>query len=84
MLQSPTWMPVNSTSPITFNLGGGAWSFGLGAGATADLQLPDRPIDLLNSNITMRNQSATNTMMLGAVSTSTGGAKTLPTPPARL
>ena len=67
----------NSTSPITFNLGGGGWSFGLGAGATGDLLLPDRPIDLLNSNATMRNQSATNIMLLGPVSTSTSGAKTL-------
>ena len=68
---------ADSTSPITFNLGGGGWSVSYGAGATAPLSVPNRPIDLRNSNATIRNQSGSQTMTLGAVSTTTSGGKTL-------
>jgi len=68
---------ADSTSPITFNLGGGGWTVSYGTGATAPLSVPNRPIDLRNSNATIRNQNGTFTMTLGAVSTSTSGAKTL-------
>jgi autotransporter-associated beta strand protein len=68
---------ADSSNPITFNLGGGGWTVSYGNGATAPLAVPNRPIDLRNSNATIRNQSGTQTMTLGAVSTTTSGAKTL-------
>jgi autotransporter-associated beta strand protein len=67
---------ADSSNPITSNLGG-AWTVSYGAGAVANLSVPNRPIDLRNSNATLRNQNATYTMTLGAVSTSTSGAKNL-------
>ena len=67
---------ADSTSPITLNLGSAGF-FSLGSSATANLSVPNRPVNLLNSNITIRNQDANNTMTLGAVSTSTASAQTL-------
>jgi autotransporter-associated beta strand protein len=67
---------ADSTSPITLNFGSGAF-FSLGSSATANLSVPNRPVNLLNSNITIRNQDANNTMTLGSVSTSTASAQTL-------
>lgn len=67
---------ADSTSPITLNYGSAAF-LSLGSGASVNLSAPNRLVDLLNSNITIRNQSGTRTMTLGAVSTSTAGAKTL-------
>jgi autotransporter-associated beta strand protein len=68
----------DSTSPITFNFNGGTVYFSYNAsGPTANLSLANRPINLLNSNTNFRNQNATYTLTLGAVSTSTLGAKTL-------
>lgn len=67
---------ADSPSPITFNLGGG-WTFSYGAGAVANLSVPNRPIDLRNSNVTIRNLNATYTMTLGPVFTTTAGAKSL-------
>ncbi len=67
---------ADSTSPITLNLGSAGF-FSLGSSATANLSVPNRPVNLLNSNITIRNQDADNTMTLGAVSTSTTSAQTL-------
>ena len=67
---------ADSTSPITLNYGSAAF-FSLGSTATANLSVPNRPVNLLNSNITIRNQDANNTMTLGAVSTSTASAQTL-------
>jgi len=68
---------ADSINPITFNFNGGTVYFSYGTGAIANLSLTSRPIDLLNSNTTLRNLNATYTMTLGAVSTSTLGAKTL-------
>ena len=67
---------ADSTSPITLNYGSGAF-FSLGSTATANLSVTNRLVDLRNSNITIRNQDADNTMTFGAVSTTTTGAKTL-------
>lgn len=67
---------ADSTSPITLNFGSGAY-FSLGSTATANLSVPNRLVDLRNSNITIRNQDANNTITLGSVSTTTTGAKEL-------
>jgi autotransporter-associated beta strand protein len=67
---------ADSTSPITLNFGNTA-TFNLGSSASANLSVPNRPVNLLNSNITIRNQDADNTMTLGSVSTSTASAQTL-------
>ncbi|MFN4943171.1 MAG: beta strand repeat-containing protein, partial [Akkermansiaceae bacterium] len=67
----------DSANPITFNFGG-ALAFRYNAsGPTSNLSLASRPINLLNSNTRFENLNATYTMTLGAVSTSTAGAKTL-------
>lgn len=68
---------ADSTSPITLNFGSNGAFFNLGSGASADLSVPNRLLDLRNSNITIRNQNATQTMTLGAVSTTTAGGKEL-------
>jgi autotransporter-associated beta strand protein len=67
---------ADSTSPMTFNFGGGP-NFNYGAGGLANLSLASRPINLLNSSATFRNLNATYTITYGAVSTSTAGTKTL-------
>ncbi len=66
---------ADSTSPITVNMQGG--NFELRSDATANMSLPNRAIDLRTSGTTFRNQSGTYTMTLGAVSTTTSGAKEL-------
>lgn len=67
---------ADSTSPITLNFGSFGF-FDLASTAPANLSVPNRPVDLRNSNLTINNLSATRTMTLGSVSTTTAGAKTL-------
>jgi autotransporter-associated beta strand protein len=66
---------ADSTSPITVNMQSG--NFELRSDAIANMSLPNRAIDLRTSGTTFRNQSATYSMTLGAVSTTTSGAKEL-------
>ena len=68
---------ADSANAMTFNLGGTVYFSYNATGPTANLSLASRPINLLNSNTTFRNQNATYTLTLGPVSTTTSGAKTL-------
>jgi autotransporter-associated beta strand protein len=64
----------NSANPITLNRS--TISFIFNSTAITNLTLPDRPI-VLRESATISNGNSTYTMTLGAVSTSTAGAKTL-------